>query len=108
MIFEWPRPKELGSPRIGKSKRRCKMTSEETYSQRRALRPPFEILYADELAALRINDTGKRPDGWRLSPQAVRTFVIGSNEKALPHDGQSIVIRKKFYGDDALIDRCIV
>jgi len=81
------------------------MTSDGPHS---ALRPPCEILYADELAALKANDSGKRPAGWLLSPQAVRTFVIGSNEKAISHEGKSIVIQRKFYGDDALIDRCIV
>ena len=84
------------------------MTQEGPHSERRALRPPCEILYADELSALEANDSGKKPEGWRLSPQAVRMFVTGSNEKPLSHDGQSIVIRRKFYGDDALIDRCIV
>jgi MoxR-like ATPase len=84
------------------------MTTHGTYSDRKMLRPPCETLYAEELAALKANDSGKRPDGWQLSPQAVRTFVIGSNEKALSSNSQSIVIRRKFYGDDALIDRCIV
>ncbi|HKE56322.1 MAG TPA: AAA family ATPase [Pyrinomonadaceae bacterium] len=72
----------------------------------RALRPPCEILFADELAALKASDTGKKPEGWVLSPQAVRTFIVGSNEKKL--SGQSLAVGRKFYGDDALIDRCIV
>ena len=75
-------------------------------NERRALRPPCEVLFADELAALKSADDGKRPDGWMLSPQAVRTFITGSNEK--PIDKQKNVISRKFYGDDALIDRCIV
>jgi MoxR-like ATPase len=78
----------------------------------RALRPPCEMLFAEELAALKTNDSGKRPVGWHLSPKAVRTFVVGSDEKSLNHEWQgrklSTVIRRKFYGDDALIDRCIV
>ena len=77
-----------------------------TGSDVRALRPPCEILFANELAALKETDTGKRPAGWHLSPQAVRTFVVGSNGK--PIDKASTVISRKFYGDDALIDRCIV
>ena len=72
----------------------------------RALRPPCEILFAAELAALKAADTGKRPDGWTMSPQAVRTFIVGSGDK--PRDEQATVISRKFYGDDALIDRCIV
>lgn len=77
-----------------------------TESDVRALRPPCETLFAGELAALKATDTGKRPAGWILSPQAVRTFIVGSNGKAI--DKQSTVISRKFYGDDALIDRCIV
>jgi MoxR-like ATPase len=76
------------------------------------LRPPCEILFRDELAAIRANDSGKKPEGWKLSPQAVKMFIVGSNEKPLEYesDGKkhSIVIRRKFYGNDALIDRCIV
>jgi MoxR-like ATPase len=79
----------------------------------RALRPPCEVLFADELIALKANDTAKRPSGWKLSPLAVRTFILGSDEhKPLLYQrdgvGHSLVVRKKFYGDDALIDRCIV
>ena len=89
-------------PKIGKSKRSIEMTTNG--SEARALRPPCEVIFAHELAALRASDTGKRPAGWMLSPHAVRTFILGSGGKSL--DGQ--VIGKKFYGDDALIDRCIV
>jgi MoxR-like ATPase len=77
-----------------------------------ALRPPCETLFAEELAALKTNDNGKKPTGWHLSPKAVRTFIVGTDEKSLNHEWQgtkrSTVVRKKFYGDDALIDRCIV
>ncbi len=56
--------------------------------------------------------TGKKPQGWKLSPQAVRTFIVGSNEKQLAYQSagatQRIAIRRKFYGNDTLIDRCIV
>jgi len=77
-----------------------------------SLRPPCETLFAEELAALRANDSADRPPGWKLSPKAVRTFIVGSGEKGLSHTwegaARSTIIRKKFYGDDALIDRCIV
>ena len=75
-------------------------------NERRALRPPCEVLFADELAALKAADTAERPPGWMLSPTAVRTFITGSNGK--PIDKKSAVISRKFYGDDALINRCIV
>lgn len=78
----------------------------------RTLRPACEILFAEELAALKSNDSGKKPAGWQLSPKSVRSFIVGSDEKSLNHDWQgrrrSTVILRKFYGDDALIDRSIV
>lgn len=81
-------------------------------TQPHTLRPPCEVLFSEELAALSANDTGKKPEGWILSPQAVRTFIVGSNEKSLVHEStgakRATVIHRKFYGDDALIDRCIV
>ena len=75
-------------------------------SEPRALRPPCETLFANELTALKAGDTWKKPEGWLLSPQAVRIFIIGSNGK--PIDDRGTVVNRKFYGDDALIDRCIV
>lgn len=90
------------------------MTTDGASERRDAktLRPPCEILFAEELAALGSNDIGKKPVGWHLSPKSVRMFIAGSDEKSLNHEWQgnrrSTVIRRKFYGDDALIDRCIV
>ena len=63
-------------------------------------RPPAEILYADELAKLKENDSGNpKPEGWELSPKAVMDFVLG-NEK--------LGIREKFVGKKSFIERCIV
>ena len=45
------------------------------------LRAPAEVVYAAELATPRASaDRGPRPDGWRLSPRAVRTFVVGDDQ----------------------------
>ncbi|GAA0595786.1 AAA family ATPase [Kribbella sandramycini] len=63
------------------------------------LREPAEVVYAGELARLAAADAGPRPAGWRLSPRAVRAFVLGDDE---------LEVRPKFYGDDALVDRCVV
>jgi MoxR-like ATPase len=46
-------------------------------------RPPAEIAYADELAALRKSDKGPRPPGWNLSLQAVKTFIVGGGTPKL-------------------------
>jgi MoxR-like ATPase len=63
------------------------------------LRPPAEILHAEELAALAEADRDPRPPGWKLSPRAVRTFLCGS---------KSPRITRKFVGDDVLIERAVV
>jgi MoxR-like ATPase len=76
------------------------------------VRPPAERVYADELAALAAADSGAKPPGWKLSPRAVRKFILGSDGTALEfsRDGKKVktVIAQKFYGDDALVERCIV
>jgi MoxR-like ATPase len=76
------------------------------------VRPPAEVVYAEELSALAANDAGPKPPGWRLSPRAVRQFIVGSDGAALAHtwDGKKTrtVVTQKFYGDDALVERCIV
>ena len=48
---------------------------------RNVVRQPAEILFADELAALAANDEHERPPGWRLSPRAVRAFIVGLKGK---------------------------
>jgi MoxR-like ATPase len=63
------------------------------------LRPPAEICFAEELAALAKADKNPRPPGWKLSPKAVRSFICGS--KTPP-------IARKFFGDDVLIERAII
>lgn len=74
------------------------------------LRPPAEVLYREELEALRAVDAHPKPRGWALSPRAVRTFVLGSGGAPLPRaDGRGeIEVEQKFFGDDALVERAIV
>jgi len=73
--------------------------SGDSPASRAALRLPAEQVHAEELARLAADDTGERPDGWRLSPRAVRSFVVGD---------PSLDVSRKFYGDDALVERCVV
>ncbi len=86
--------------------------SDAPTAPKRMVRPPAEVIYADELAALAVNDSGARPAGWKLSPRAARQFILGSDGGSLNHsrDGKNLktVITQKFYGDDALVERCIV
>lgn len=62
-------------------------------------RLPAERRFADELDHLRESDSGKKPGGWQLSPRAVRRFILGD---------ESLDVSQKFFGDDPLVDRCIV
>lgn len=75
--------------------------------EKKMMRPPVETAYANELAALAENDRGKKPIGWKLSPKAVRTFILGS-KNPVSYSGGTVEIKKKYYGNDALIERCIV
>ena len=51
------------------------------------LKPPVEKYYEEELKALEANDKGPKPNNWRMSPKAVRTFILGSS-KLLMLDGK--------------------
>lgn len=77
----------------------------------RPVRAPAETVYAEELAALAAHDRAARPPGWRLSPQAVRQFVLGL-DAPLTHTWEGAkrktTITPKFYGDDALVERSLV
>ncbi|MER5687800.1 AAA family ATPase [Streptomyces sp. NPDC002205] len=62
-------------------------------------RPPAEVRYARELAALRADDRDPRPPGWELSLRAARRFVIGDTDSG---------ISRKFVGNPSLVDRALV
>ncbi|GAA4560060.1 ATP-binding protein [Planotetraspora kaengkrachanensis] len=48
------------------------------------LRPHAEDLYAEELAILAKGDDRPRPPGWRLSPWAVTTYILGDGDQITP------------------------
>lgn len=83
------------------------MGKEYEMETEKLIKPPVEIRYAGELEALRAVDTGKRPRNWLMSPRAVRTFILGSREP-VEYQGKSYQIQKKYFGNDALVERCIV
>ncbi|MBW4564010.1 MAG: AAA family ATPase [Mojavia pulchra JT2-VF2] len=68
------------------------------------LRQPAELKYAEELEYLASIDKGAKPFSWRLSPQMVRTFVLGST----PSQKLDRQIEQKWYGDSAIAERAIV
>ncbi|MFG3368441.1 AAA family ATPase [Streptomyces sp. NPDC090032] len=86
-----------------------------TSSAPRQIVPPEES-YADELAFLAAYDTGPRPPGWRLTPRAVVTFVMGADEPLRLPEGagagegvpRRLTVRRKFVGERALVERCVV
>ena len=53
------------------------MTSIDATVDAGLLRPHAEQVYAGELAALAAADDRPRPPSWRLSPQAVVTYLLG-------------------------------
>ncbi len=65
-----------------------------------ALRQPAEVEYAAELAALAAADTDARPDGWNLSPRAVRTYVLGGR-------AGDAEIRPKYLGSERVVEIAI-
>lgn len=72
-----------------------------------SIKPPVEVRYKEELEALRNTDTGRRPENWRMSPMAVRTFILGS-ANPIEYKGKEYQIEKKYFGNNALVERCIV
>ena len=76
-------------------------------NQKTEIKPPVEARYRRELEALSALDTGRKPINWKLSPQAVRTFILGSREP-VRWNGEEFFIRKKYLGNDSLVERCII
>src|SRR5262249_6131903 len=64
------------------------------------LRRPAEQEYADELAALAAADQEERPDGWSLSPRAVRTYILGGQ-------AGKTEIRPKYLGSERVVEIAI-
>jgi MoxR-like ATPase len=73
-----------------------------------AIKPPVEKIYAKQLAALaQWDEANKKPEGWLLSPLAVRAFVLGL-KSSIPFEGESVAIDKKYFGDDSMVERSII
>jgi MoxR-like ATPase len=65
------------------------------------LRRSAEDIYAGELAALAKGDDRPRPENWRLSPQAVVTYLLGGKAS----DGTAI--SAKYVGNRRLIETAV-
>jgi MoxR-like ATPase len=64
------------------------------------LRAPAENLYAEELAALAADDKHEKPPGWKLSPRAVHTYIVGGKAGKLE-------VRPKYIGHSRLVEIAI-
>lgn len=64
------------------------------------LRPPAEVLFAAELSALEKADKGERPSGWRMSPKAVETYILGGT-------AGTTSITPKYFGSQRLVQIAI-
>lgn len=65
-----------------------------------ALRLAAEVEYAAELEALKAVDKEPRPEGWLLSPKAVRTYILGGK-------AGNTVIRPKYLGNQRVVEIAI-
>lgn len=65
------------------------------------LRQSAEASYAAELAALARDESAYRPVGWRLSPRAVVTYLMGGTA------GDGTVISAKYVGDRRLMETAV-
>jgi hypothetical protein len=66
------------------------------------LRLPAESRFQPELEALAAADTAPRPPGWRLSPRAVESYILGAER---PVGG--VAITPKYIGDRSLVQVAI-
>jgi MoxR-like ATPase len=73
------------------------MANHEDTSKRDALREPAEVLFRHELEALVAADKHERPTGWRLSPRAVLTYVLGGK-------AGGVTITPKYVGAPRIVE----
>lgn len=64
------------------------------------LRQPAETLFAKELEALEKSDKGDRPEGWRMSPRAVETYILGGK-------AGGVEVTPKYVGNTRLVQIAI-
>ena len=77
--------------------------------------PPPEDVFKEELDFLAAFDPGPRPPGFRLTPSAIVTFVMGSGGAALKLEKsraqglkRELVVTRKFIGDRGIVERAVI
>ncbi len=76
------------------------MSKEKPSDAKDYIRLPAEELFAAELEALEKADEGERPEGWRLSPKAVLSYIVGGKAGATD-------ITPKYLGSKRLVEIAI-
>jgi MoxR-like ATPase len=78
--------------------------------QAEVLRLPAEVLFADQLEALRQSESSPAPTSWRLTPKAVLTYILGGKavEATIGGKKRKVEITRKFFGAAAIVERAIV
>lgn len=71
------------------------------------IRKTVEEKYKLQLQALIENDTEVKPKNWKMSPKAVRDFILGT-KSPLKFKGEEIEVNKKYFGNDQLVERSII
>src|SRR5579859_1036956 len=71
---------------------------ENTSTVEAILRQHAELQYAEELAELSKQDTRQRPPNWKLSPWAVKTYLMGGTLE------NGFVVSPKYIGNARLIE----
>jgi len=85
--------------------------AKQTEPNPEVLREPAEVRYRHQLEALKQTDGDARPPAWKLSPRAVLSYVVGTKKPVKATiDGKAVEvpITRKFFGDDAIVERSIV
>lgn len=86
------------------------MAKEKT-EEKTVLREPAEVQYAAQLQALAQNDADPPPPAWKLSPRSVLAYLVGTAKPlkaTIAGKATEVPITRKFFGDDAIIERAIV
>jgi MoxR-like ATPase len=90
-------PAAAASPADGNARRAPSAAGPSQAASSTSLREPAEVLFRHELDALIAADTHEKPPGWRLSPRAVLTYVIGGEAKG-------VKISAKYVGAPRLVE----
>lgn len=74
--------------------------SAKSSDETKQLRSTAEVIYAHEIEAIAAADTKARPEGWRLSPQAAVTYIMGGKVRGAE-------ITPKYVGNRRLIETAV-